>query len=262
MRCPAVSTLLLLCACDPVFTGETSAFLLESRTIGDTFLISVHTPAGYSGNRERYPVAYVLDGTVHSGPAAAIAEDEGVEVVVVGVGYQDGVSTARRRRDYTPTPDPAFPTSGGAGPFLSFIRDELVPRIDHDLRTRPGERALLGHSLGGIAALYFAFNQDPATPLFPTIVSASPSVWWDDGVFFDYEAELSRRTSDLELRLMATAGGLEYAVINALLRELVRRLASRGYSGLTLEHREHDDETHTLSWQPAYREGLRFAFGR
>jgi hypothetical protein len=259
---PAVIAALLLCACDPVFTGETSAFLLESKSVGDTFLISVHTPAGYAGSSGRYPVAYVLDGTVHSGPAAAIAEDEGLEVVVVGIGYEDGVSSPRRRRDYTPTRDPDFPTSGGAGAFMRFVRDELVPRIDGDLRTRPGERALLGHSLGGIAALHFAFNQDPAAPLFPTIVSASPSLWWDDGVFFDYEAELATRTSDLDLRLMALAGGLEYALINALLRELIRRLSSRGYAGLELEHRELDDEIHTTAWRPAYREGLRFAFGR
>lgn len=252
---------LLLCACDPTFTGETSAFPLWSDEVGDTFLISVHTPPGYAGSAASYPVAYVLDGTVHSGPVAALAEDEGLEILVVGIGYADGVSRERRRRDYTPTPDPAYPASGGAGPFLRFVQDQLVPRIDHDLRTRPGERALLGHSLGGLAVLHCAFNQDPAAPLFPTLVSASPSVWWDGGVIFDHEAELAARTSDLRLRLLATAGGLEYAYINALLRELVRRLASRGYPGLQLEHRELDDEVHGTAWQPAYRQGLRFAFG-
>ena len=249
-------------ACGPVFNGETSAFQLMSRSVGDSFEISVHSPVGYPAPGKRYPVAYVLDGSVHSGPAAAIAEEEGIELIVIGVGYDDGLSRDRRNRDYTPTRDPAYPTSGGAAAFYSFLRDELVPRIDRDYPTDPGRRALMGHSLGGLAGLYIAFNQDRAAPLFPTIVSSSPSLWWDAGVFFDYEEELARQGTDLDLRLRASAGGFEYALINALLGEMVRRLRARSYPSLRLEHHEAGDEIHGTAWPPACREGLRFAFGQ
>ena len=250
------------CHGDPVFHGETTAFQLLSKSVGDSFEISVHTPVGYPVAGTRYPVAYVLDGSVHSGPVAAITEDEGIEAIVIGVGYDDGRSPQRRNRDYTPTRDPAYPTSGGAAAFFAFVRDELVPRVDGDYPTEPGKRALLGHSFGGIASLYVAFTQDRAAPLFPTVIASSPSLWWDDGVFFDYEQQLANQGTDLGLRLYVSAGGFEYALINALAGEMVRRLRSRSYPGLQIRHEQADDEVHGTAWRPGFREGVRFAFGR
>ena len=66
-----------------------------------------------------------------------------------------------RARDMTPTRverdvqgrvQPALAVSGGMGNFLSFIRNELIPRIEQTHRTAP-YRVFVGHSLGGITTI-------------------------------------------------------------------------------------------------------------
>ncbi|HEY4299492.1 MAG TPA: alpha/beta hydrolase-fold protein [Candidatus Didemnitutus sp.] len=54
---------------------------------------------------------------------------------------------------------------------LCFLADEIVPYVDRIYRTIPGDRGLLGHSNGGLFALY-ALAQHAA--FFQRIVAASP----------------------------------------------------------------------------------------
>jgi len=96
-----------------------------------------------------------------------------------------GVNNTDRARDMTPTkPATAFgdmPWRGGVGgadKFLSFIADELLPTIDRNYRTRP-YRVLVGHSLGGLFAVYALINRPE---VFKGYVVISPSLWWDDQV--------------------------------------------------------------------------------
>jgi predicted alpha/beta superfamily hydrolase len=65
-----------------------------------------------------------------------------------------------RARDFTPTRTSGDPNSGGAPAFLDFLEHELIPFIDRTYRTNTSDRGLLGHSLGGLFALY-ALEQRP-----------------------------------------------------------------------------------------------------
>ncbi len=77
-----------------------------------------------------------------------------------------------RDRDFSPTRIPGNPRISGGGPaFLDFLEHELIPFIDRTYRTNTSDRGLLGHSMGGLFALY-ALEQRPA--LFQRIVAASP----------------------------------------------------------------------------------------
>jgi hypothetical protein len=164
-----------------------SAILKEKRT----FL--VYTPPSYRDTTwtpQRYPVLYLLDGDAHFHSVSGLVQILGTgingtyaipEMIVVAIANTD------RTRDMTPTrvekgfdgwPAPRLKTSGGMANFLSFIRSELIPRIDSTYRTSP-YRIFVGHSLGGITVIN-ALYTIPET--FNAYVAIDPSLWWDDRV--------------------------------------------------------------------------------
>lgn len=55
----------------------------------------------------------------------------------------------------------------------------MIPFVDRTYRTTPSDRGLLGHSYGGMFAIY-VLEQQPA--LFQRIVAVSPVLGWDQGV--------------------------------------------------------------------------------
>lgn len=154
---------LTACAPTPEFTGQRDVFEFDSQSVGDSFEISVHLPPGYDSSGAGRPVLFQLDGSVHGEQVSGIAESLGLEIVVVGIGYDDGFSPNRRRRDDSPTVDTNYDQSGGADEFLSFVTTELFPRIEGDYQVDVNDRTIMGHSQGGLAAAYFALSQ-PAHP--------------------------------------------------------------------------------------------------
>lgn len=92
--------------------------------------------------------------------------------------------------DYTPWPEEALPGrdgmfDGGADIHLRFWTDAVVPylRREFSASTSPNKTALLGYSLGGLAALYALYQ----TNVFGRIASISGSLWYPG--FVDYAAE-------------------------------------------------------------------------
>jgi predicted alpha/beta superfamily hydrolase len=164
-----------------------------SATLQENRPYLVHTPRSYADTTfapRRYPVLYLLDGDAHFQSVTGLIQILGTgvngtyvvpEMIVVAIPNTD------RTRDLTPThsgvgadgrPQPAFETSGGGSAFLTFLRTELIPRIDSLYRTMP-YRVFVGHSFGGITTLE-ALYTIPET--FDAYVAIDPSLWWDDQV--------------------------------------------------------------------------------
>lgn len=177
-----------------------TSFHFASRILGESRIIDVALPAGYEADSSaasslsrpgegdrgrgtmRYPVLIVLDGEFEHDVTASIARFYAAmsllpPLIVVGIRNTD------RNHDFTPTPVTRFATPpevqrpGGAGAFLSFISDELVPWIDRSYRTAP-MRVLAGHSLGGLFALYTLAHRPD---FFTGFIIMEPSAWWNDG---------------------------------------------------------------------------------
>ena len=151
----------------------------------------VYTPPSYGDTTylpQKYPVLYLLDGDAHFHSVTGLLQILGTgvngtfvvpEMMVVAIPNTD------RTRDLTPThvdkgpdgkPQPFLKTSGGMANFLRFLKSELIPKIDASYRTAP-YRVLVGHSLGGIAAID-AIYTIPET--FNAYVAIDPSLWYDD----------------------------------------------------------------------------------
>jgi predicted alpha/beta superfamily hydrolase len=273
----------------PVFIQNSEVQTLYSKSVGQEYRILTALPKDYAESNDRYPVLYVLDADtafatvtdmVRSAPWGRALGILGSNpfyryvpsLIVVGIGYpvtwfdQPRLWWSLRTRDQTPTEnlDDALGlrmegTSGGnAGKFLRFIRDELIPHVNSKYRTDPNNTTIVGHSGGGLFALYVLFNQ-PET--FKRYVASSPSLWWDKKVMFEYEREYASTHTELPAKLWLSAGSLE-ATITSDLKRLVEILEQRKYRGLEWESRVFEDEDHISVWGTAICRGISSVFSR
>jgi len=158
---------------------------LHSEILDETRNIWVHVPDEATGaifGETTYPVLYLLDGPGHFHAVTGMLKnlgDNGIvpRMVVVGIPNTD------RTRDLTPTHmDVMFgdssivKTSGGGAKFMDFMEKELIPYVDNNYPVT-GYRTFVGHSFGGLAAVYSLFSRPQ---LFSNYVAIDPSLWWDD----------------------------------------------------------------------------------
>lgn len=170
-------------AANPVTLADTDQVAITSAKIGQRYDLLVSLPPDYATSGKAYPVLYVLDGWHF--PLIVALQNNSIysrrmpPVIVVNISHGPTGYMPLRARDFTPTRMDREPTSGGAAVFLDFLEHEIIPLVDRTYRTLPGDRGLLGHSYGGLFALY-ALEQRPE--LFQRIVAASPVPAWDDNL--------------------------------------------------------------------------------
>jgi predicted alpha/beta superfamily hydrolase len=155
-----------------------SDILDESRTYW------VSLPESYNeetSSYKRYPILIVLDGHAHFKSIAGMVNYMSTgyngnrripEMIVVAI------KNVNRNRDFTP--DKLITTrennTGGGDKFLSFLEDELIPKLDQELRTMP-YRILYGHSLGGLLATHTYMKEKT---IFNSFIAVDPSFGtWD-----------------------------------------------------------------------------------
>lgn len=240
---------------------NTTAEFIASEIVADSFFILVSVPDSYYSTQVRYPVLYVLDGDIAYGMAASIARylqiGENIpEHIVVGIGYGSLTksSSKKRRRDYRPT------ETGGAENFLKFLYQELIPYIDADYRTIPGDRAINGYSLGGLFGLYTFFTR-PET--FNNYIIGSPNLSWDDYSIFNYEKNSPEKIGDMNLNIFISIGSeeSEERYFNPV-DSLVTNIQQHNYSGVNLETKVFDGSTHLMGPPEALTHGMISIFSK
>lgn len=248
--------------------GNRSSFLyntteqnIYSESVNDTFRILVSLPDNYSLNEQKYPVLYVLDGDIAFGMAASIARylqigDNIPELIIVGIGYGsiDKSAGEKRKRDYRPT------SANGAENFLSFLEEELIPLIDSNYRTVPGDRTINGYSIGGLFGLYSLFTKPE---IFSRYILGSPSLSWDDYSIFKYEENSPGKILDKKINIFISVGSEEpdEKYFNPI-DNLVTQMQERKYSGVKLEAKVFDGSTHLAGPPESLTHGLLSVFGK
>jgi predicted alpha/beta superfamily hydrolase len=246
--------------------------------------ITVWLPPGYDGARRdgagaarlRHPVVYFHDGQNIFDPATAFlgqawqAGERAAELVrarAIVAPILVGVANTGENRinEYTPTRG-EFDGPGGekrrstgdAKRFARFFVQELKPFIDARYLTLPGPRstAIVGSSMGGLAALYFALWHPR---VFGHAAALSPSVWWDNRVVLRDFAAL-RRKPDVRLWLDTGTAEPGWEVIG-LLRDT---LIGRGWDqGGNLHYAEVPGAEHNeAAWGARIGDVLRWILGR
>ena len=151
--------------------------------------VLVWLPPGYArGAKQRYPVVYFHDGqNVFDAATSFIgtewAADEAADrlitagriapVIMVAIS-----NTGARRDEYTSDKD-SRQGGGGSAAYFRFIVEELQPFVNRTYRTRtgPAHTAVIGSSLGGLAALDLGLAHPDR---FGLVGCVSPAVWWAD----------------------------------------------------------------------------------
>jgi predicted alpha/beta superfamily hydrolase len=160
----------------------------HSTTLSNDRAVWLYLPPSYAENtRATYPVLYMHDGQNLFDAGApwggwhvqdaldAGAEDGSIrEVIVVG---PENAGLAREW-EYTPDYDSSENDGGGGDKYLTFLVDELKPKVDAMLRTRPGRATtgVVGSSLGGLISAYAGVTRAAS---FGLVGAMSPSTWWN-----------------------------------------------------------------------------------
>ncbi|MCG2418562.1 prolyl oligopeptidase family serine peptidase [Aequorivita sp. F47161] len=155
---------------------------LYSKTFNEYKTIYIQLPANYSPeNSEKYPVVFILDGEILL-PAVSNVQDfySGgftPEMVLVGVS-----NAHNRTRDLTTSKIsekygmPFNEENGEAPQYSNFIKTELIPFIENKYPVT-NFRTLIGHSYGGLFAIYVLLKQPE---LFSNYIAIDPSLDWDN----------------------------------------------------------------------------------
>jgi predicted alpha/beta superfamily hydrolase len=116
---------------DPVVIG--TKFQIDSKMLAETRTYWIHTPAEYKSGKDAYPILILQDPESEFTLAAAVVDmlsENGRIPRMIAV----GIKNTERTRDMTPSRPartdgggPWTGSAGGAGKFLAFIADELLP---------------------------------------------------------------------------------------------------------------------------------------
>jgi predicted alpha/beta superfamily hydrolase len=210
------STLLFLFSCkeekiDPTLV---ELFPISSLSTGRDYTISIRLPNDYHVSTKAYATMYVLDAEQNEELVAKTAEKESgaantQNVIVIGIRYK---KYSDRNIDYTPTA--TGHGKGGGGAFLSFIKKELIPRIQADYRadTLRSKRTIIGHSYGGLLGAYAFVKHNE---VFGNYLLLSPSLFYDNSVVLQYEKQSRPSIKDKTQLIFVGAGSSEQALLPA-----------------------------------------------
>lgn len=259
---------------------RTELRILHSDIVEQDYELEISLPFNYSKDSTKYPVIFLLDPSVQFLMMRSYTDDRAFnqaipKVIIVGIGYGgEGFNkfqnfSVGRLRDYTPIKDTKIEESnnkywermgvkdinvitGGAPLFMEFIRKELFPFMESNYRIDTKDRMLCGYSFGGLFALYSLFHD---SSLFNKYLIGSPSIWYKDGISFEYESNYAKTHGDLKAEVFMSSGGLEKETAENM-KKMANLLNSRNYKNLKLNTRIFENESHSTSFYPFMNQGL------
>jgi predicted alpha/beta superfamily hydrolase len=228
--------------------------VVESTRLGARLQLDVSWLAG-TEKLSDLPVVYVTDGhwrrIDHKYVHYLVARKLIPPVIVVGIGYPEGVDVMRTRtKDFVAAPDP----------FLAAIRAEIIPWVESRFRCDPRQRILFGASMGGYFSLYTLRQSALAgEPWFLGYVAASS---------YQGDAALSLgelRGKVVPAQLYLTYGGREdrsgHGMIPPPNSALFRALDNGTPAKLQVVHHLYPQADHYMTTRPTLVDGVRVILG-
>ena len=220
--------------------GTVHSFAFTNQELGTVHQIAVYLPPDYSGESDPYPTVYFHDGPSYliNGRTPNIFDylihNQRIPPMI-------GVFIEPRNRD-----GEYFYSEH----FMRIICDELVPYIDAEYHTSHAalDRAVIGFSKGGLAALYFVYMRPD---VFGNCGAFSPAIHNADIIAW-YAC-----SDPLEVRIYIDAGTFEPWLYEPTLT-LAGHLEANGFDGRFFGWNEY----HNISnWRAHLDEALIYFFG-
>ena len=265
--------------------------MMKSKYTGREYRISIALPYAYFNSLdkswpfdkplEKWPVVYLTDANWYFGMVTDIVRSMAwcggtSDAIIVGIGYvqdKDPKEAWRdaavwRSSDLLPVQIEEIEqeesklhnrkvVTGGAGKFLQFIKQELIPAIETEFKADPKKRILVGHSDGGVFTA-FALFEEPG--LFENYIVGSPGLV-TTGIF-EQEEQFSKRHKKLSAKVHLWVGGAEESANDPKVSNIIRFgaiLESRKYKGLSLVRQIFNNENHCEVIAPGFQAGLKMA---
>ncbi len=242
--------------------GDSRYHRVTSETIGRDFHLFVMLPDGYDQDTERsYPTVYVLDGGALYPLLVAYYRylsfgEEVPDTIIVGISYGSATFEGGNYRstDYTARTDERE-YWGGASAFQSFLRDELIPIVEHKYRSRPDRRIIFGQSLGGQFVLYTALT-DPT--LFWGHIASNPALHRNLPFFMQSHEKAS--PSNTRARVFVANGSNDDPEYRVPTRSWMEHWSGKDGAPWQLETMILDGHSHTSAPPASFRRGMRWLF--
>jgi predicted alpha/beta superfamily hydrolase len=232
---------------------------IYSNVLKEQRSIKILLPEPYKpGSTDKYEVIYVTDGEWAMDPFSFVynwakGENFVPPAIIVSIPNRYIDKKNQRDRDFLPVhvPEPAI--SGGAGNFLSFIKDELIPYIDSKYPAN-GTNSIYGHSYGGLFALY-ALLTEPQ--LFESYYATDPPFRWNDDYLIKMAGQkLENLPSNKLLWLAGNESTFKYQGID----RLDSLLQVKAPKNLRWKMVTYPNETHNSVRLKAMYDGIKFVY--
>lgn len=224
--------------------------IIHSRNLGYDIEFRVYLPAEIH-TKDPLPVLYITDGDEYLDPGLGaltyVADNliqrgliEPVILVFVSPIAPDDSTLNRRAEELALSQI-----------YLRFYTEELIPYIDRKYKTKTGaeNRAILGTSLGGLNATYFAFSRPD---FFGSAAIQSPAYWYREKIY-----DIVEEYQGSEPVLFLSTGTIGDGTLDA--RRMHALLTRKGYTPRYMEV----PEGHSWgAWRTQTDDILRHLFGR
>jgi len=226
---PAVTRVQAAAPATAVIPGS-QVWSLEAQANHAKYQLTVIVPPSYAKeSSRRYPVLYLMDGNQAALLAGFVfprmwSTNLAPEVIVVGVGYP---GSTERALDYGPTSQTYWkmPAERGAANFMRAMQQDIIPFVERTYRADPTDRAIGGHSMGGLITAYAMIHESST---FKRFWISSPSLFWDHDVVLD-EAVKFASQPDPRIRVFADVGGDEESIMQGVQERLRQTIAAAGW---------------------------------
>jgi len=238
--------------------------IIHSRVLNQDRQVYIHVPKVDSADRNKaLPVLYLLDGENHFHILSAYIEYLShwhtiPPMIIVGI------INADRVKDLTPNHslinfdgkvDSNYKTSGGNGPFLNFIQQELMPYMEANYKTSPF-KIFAGHSFGGNTAINCMLTRPE---MFNAYIAISPSLWFGNKYVLQLAKQKLPNLHAGGKKLFYSVGNEDGTFRNDVLQfdQLLKRNSLRNFDH---EYKYYPNEDHMTEPIPAYYDALRFVY--
>jgi len=218
------------------FTQPVKKTKFTSLNTGDDYEIIIKKPRSFDSSKY-FHIVYFTDASLNSGKyILGLADSITRNCVLIGIGHI-GNHVMPRQRDFIPSDGGGYRSNefGQASKFYLFIKNELMPFIDKSI-PKQKSRVFIGHSFGGLLALYFSLKENK---LFDQYYAISPSVWANHQELLKIEEKYKEKEDSYASTIYLYAGSLE--IFNKVLGSTTRFyniVKKRGYKKLSIYYQE------------------------
>lgn len=260
------------------YGSKTESYNLSCKD-GQEYMIKVTLPRNYDSQKE-YKTLYYLDSWWLSelvlGAYAILNLSEKIEdVVLIGISLNGNLKdwNIQRIMDFTPSEynmgfemkagkdDNAITlhknNTGGADIFIEFIETKIFKLIELNYPNFGENRALMGHSYGGLFSFY-TIQQKPQ--LFSSFIIISPSLWWNNSELLKKELFYAFEGSKISSSIYLCYGKSESKLISESNLEMDIILSGLEKGNLDYQFKSFNKINHNSILPQGIYEGLLYVY--